>query len=214
MKKRILYLGLSSQNFISNNIIVDYPIIKIRPFNLNDKVFDEMWSQFELFSHVLFTSQTTVELLLNHIDKEKLQQKELVAIGKKTEKKLWTYGLTSKVCSKETAEGVVEYIKDLKNPHILYLHSKSSRPIISQYLQKHKISHFDGHLYETHTRLDNPKIDLDDFDEVFFTSPSTVDAFKIIFKEVPDRLHFLSIGPITDKYLKDVFKERYPQDLS
>jgi uroporphyrinogen-III synthase len=205
LKKRILYLGLSSKNFITEGSVTDYPVIEIKPFDLFDKVFDVMWSSFDLYTHLIFTSQTTVDLLLKVVNKDLLSNKKLLAVGSKTQKKLLDYGLESTASSIETAEGLLELIKDLHSPNVLYLHSKNSRPIIGNYLKDNYIAHFEGFIYETIIKQNIPEINLKDFDEVFFTSPSTVDAFKALFPYIPCHLKFSAIGPITFDHLHKVF---------
>ena len=58
-------------------------------------------------------------------------------------------------------------------------------------------------LYDTVTYLPTPQLNLVEFDEIIFTSPSTVDAFVEIFRELPSDINLIAIGPITEDYLSE-----------
>jgi uroporphyrinogen-III synthase/hydroxymethylbilane synthase len=196
-------LGLSPKQLASKNEVVFYPIIKINHYNLLDKAFNKMWEDFSAFTHLLFTSKTTVDQLLPFIKKEQLKDKIIIAIGRETEKKLLSYEIKSIVCKEETSEGVVEVLKTLVNPYILYAHSKNARPVIGTFLKENNINHLNISIYEPQINLDLPQVDLNHFDEVFFTSPSTVDAFFSQFSDIPVLLKLSCIGPITQNYLNN-----------
>jgi uroporphyrinogen-III synthase len=56
-------------------------------------------------------------------------------------------------------------------------------------------------LYDTVSQEICPKPDLDQVDEIVFTSPSTVKAFVEIFGGLPRGKKCLAIGPITQQAL-------------
>jgi len=56
--------------------------------------------------------------------------------------------------------------------------------------------------YDTTSVAPNPSLNLQQFDEIVFTSPSTVDAFIQFFKQLPHDKQLTCIGPITAAYLK------------
>ncbi len=208
LSKKTLYLGLRPKQLASENEVVFYPIIKIQAYNLLDKAFDRMWHEFSAFTHLIFTSKTTVDLLLSCVTKEQIKDKTIIAIGRETEKKLLSYEIKSIVCKEETSEGVVEVLKTLVNPYILYAHSKNARTVIGTFLKENNINHLNISIYEPQINLAMPQVDLNHFDEVFFTSPSTVDAFFSRFNNIPAVLKLSCIGPITQNYLNNFISKK------
>jgi uroporphyrinogen-III synthase len=60
-------------------------------------------------------------------------------------------------------------------------------------------------LYETVAQRVEPVPDLRLFDEIVFTSPSTVDAFFEIFGHIPSGKKIVAIGPVTADRLAGFF---------
>jgi uroporphyrinogen-III synthase len=103
----------------------------------------------------------------------------------------------------ETAEGVVELLEkhDFSGAYFLWPHSLLSRPLLSDYLASRKIPCDACVFYETHTRRPASLPDLSLYDEIVFTSPSTVDAFVALYGALPTDKLLTPIGPVTAKRL-------------
>ena len=125
----------------------------------------------------------------------------MIAIGTATAALLKELGFSSLVPEDETAEGVVDILKSINIKNALYLHSSRARDVISHYLKSNHIACFQAPLYDTVMQKIQPVPSLDSFDEIVFTSPSTVDAFLEIFKQLPHNKTLTAIGPITRSYL-------------
>jgi hydroxymethylbilane synthase len=197
-RKKCLYLGLKAPK---NDLYRRYyhtPLIKIVPRKL-DRIPD-----ISSFTHVIFTSQSTVEIFFRMIPN--LKNKKVISVGTKTTQKLKSLGVDVSVTAvDETSEGIVSELEklDLKNTKIFWPHSALSRPIISDYLTQKNIPFEEWVLYDT--QFNEPKVlpKLDEIDEIFFTSPSTVDAFIHFYKTLPTDKILTPIGSITQNYLEN-----------
>lgn len=184
---KILYLGLRPKEGTFH-----YPVIRTErcdPIHIPQ----HLWPQ---FTHIIFTSQTAVEYWPGPWDKK------TIAIGESTAKMLRKKGLTPLVAQEETQEGVIELIREIKG-HFFIPRSKLARPVLTQYLQEQKIPFFAFDLYDTHFQKLEPVPNLDEFDEIVFTSPSTVEGFLRIFKALPKNKKLTPIGSVTRKFLND-----------
>lgn len=189
-----LYLGLTPPQTIAKAII-HYPIIRIipAPAKLPDAI----------FTHLIFTSKTAVELFAEHFP----HLKDLfgIAVGKATASRMKQHGICVEcIASDETAEGIVCELKtlDLKNAHVLWPHAAGSRRVISDFLKESHIQFHECILYHTEAQVPFPLPDLNRVDEIVFTSPSTVSAFLALVGQLPTNKKLSAIGPITYNFLK------------
>jgi uroporphyrinogen-III synthase len=201
IKNNALYLGLNPANYKSSYNIHHLPIIETFLLDLHSKEFDEMWKSIDSFTHVLFTSKTTVNIVLNTFSIGSLKNKTIICIGRQTQKAFSKSGLESWVCIEETQEGVIEVLKGIESLNILYLHSKNARPLIKVYLKENNIDHFEKACYETKTKILTNLPSLDLYEAIIFTSPSTVDGFLDNFGFLPKDKKLFSQGRITEEYL-------------
>jgi uroporphyrinogen-III synthase len=193
MTQRVLYLGLRVPKELAGTV-THYPIIQTEPLSLRPCL--DRWDS---YTHLLFTSQTSVELLRPQTS---FVGKQLIAVGKKTAALL----SNPLIAEEETAEGVCELLAklDLQDSLLLWPHSKRARTVIPNYLTEHNVAFDAFPIYTTTACKPGPVPNLEDFDAVYFTSPSTVDAFKKTWWQWPKELELRAIGPITEKQLKSL----------
>lgn len=209
MDKRVLYLGLDPTHYICSAIITHWPIIQIMPVPITDSTIRKTLNQFSSYSHVIMTSKTAVYILRDYlqklgIDLDVWKKKKTIAVGRVTAYHLEQLGIfPSIIASDETAEGIVEELKklDLKECHLFWPHSAKSRTVISDYLEEQKIIYSACIFYAPKNQENKNVPNLNDFDEIIFTSPSTVEAFFEIFGHVPQHIKLTAVGPITEKAL-------------
>ncbi|MBX7066220.1 MAG: uroporphyrinogen-III synthase [Parachlamydiales bacterium] len=182
---RTLYLGLRPKPGTFH-----YPVIRTEKCGSIEPAL-ALWPK---FTHIIFTSQTTVEYWPGPWDKE------VIAIGDATAEALRKVGSVPLVAPYATQEGVMELISNLKGYYFLP-HSKRARPNLVEFLKRKKIPFFALELYDTHFQCLKPIPNLDDFDEIVFTSPSTVEGFLRIYGKLPEGKKLRAIGPITEKRL-------------
>jgi uroporphyrinogen-III synthase len=210
MSKRILYLGLDPTHYSANGEIIHWPIIEIIPRPLSDPAIQQALTHFPVYSHVIVTSKSTVAILLDYLTQLKIDlqiwhKKITLAVGKVTAKHLYACGIIpSRIAQEETAEGIIQELKQLRleQAHLFWPHSAKARVVIKEFLMAQSIQHTTCMLYDPKPKIPNTLPNLEDFDEIVFTSPSTVDAFLQIFGSFPSHISLAAIGPITADYLK------------
>ena len=210
--KKSLYLGLNPSHYQTKNEIVHMPIIQIFPKSVSERKIQLAMQEFSEFTHVIFTSKTTPKLFLNcmeyyGIEKGELDKKEIMALGTVTGNALKEVGITPTIYARESSqEGVVDKLSlmELDGAYILVPCSSLARSLISDFLQLQQVRHQICPIYDTKVNHDVLLKDLEEFnefEEIVFTSPSTVDAFLHHYKEFPKEITLRAIGPITKQYL-------------
>lgn len=212
MPKRILYLGLDPAHYIHQGKLTHWPIIQIVPRPLSDCSVQEAFNNFPCYTHVIVTSKSTVSIMQDYLselgmDLKIWAQKITIAVGQTTAKHLRNCGINEiKIASKEMAEGVIDELKQLplKDAHVFWPHSAQARSLIKDFLLEQKICHTTCPLYDSQVRNHPDLPCLENFDEIVFTSPSTVHAFLHIFGSFPPHAKLVAIGPITANCLKNL----------
>ncbi len=199
LRKKILYLGLDPSRYgLPGEEVTHTPVIETFP--LSFKVQKE-------FTHVLFTSRSGVDYFLHHYP-QGLFGKQVLALGEATAARLKELGYPPQAIAPAAhAEGVVELLRsiDWTGMSLLYPHSALSRLVIESFLSSHGIDHQAIAIYSTRARRVN-LLSFDLFDEVVFTSPSTVDALQGLLP-AHEKCH--AIGEITQKALNKSFGLAY-----
>lgn len=187
----ILYLGLDPSRYLHTKPLLHYPVIRTEKIS-SDKLFQvkTLWPK---FTHVIFTSQTAVRYWFEEF---LLFDKTAIAVGNATAFLLEKLGISPIVAQEETQEGVIALLEtiDLKGAFILWPRSKQARPVLEQYLGD---SHFILDLYDTFLQRLEPVPDLNEIEEIVFTSPSTVRGFLAIYGSLPTNKILTGIGPVT-----------------
>lgn len=202
-RKKCLYVGLKTPK---NDLLRRYihaPLIKIVPKEI------DMVPDVSSFTHFIFTSKSGVDLFFKLIPPEIIKNKFIISVGRKTTQSLNHQGLEVHLTAKnECSEGIVNELKslDLKDAKVFWPHSALSRSVISDYLENEGVSFQEWILYDTHFNELSVMPDLGGIDEIFFTSPSTVDAFMHFYKELPVHITLTPIGSVTCSYLENKTK--------
>ncbi|MBA3816926.1 MAG: uroporphyrinogen-III synthase [Parachlamydiaceae bacterium] len=210
--KKILYLGLDLPCELQGKEVTHCPLIKIQPRPKEHAAIMQAFAELSAFTHLIFTSKSAVRIFFDYAAIQgvaliELNLKIFLAVGQKTAQELKNYGITQViVASAETAEGVIALLAtlDLKNSFLFWPHSVLSRSLITDWLQAQQLKHYACIFYDTVLNIPEPLPDISSYDEIIFTSPSTIDAFCAIFEKLPINKTLSCIGPITEKYLKDL----------
>lgn len=186
--KRILHLGLTPREGCTH-----YPVIRI--------VACEPHLDLSGITHIILTSKTAARLFFS--SGADYTGRSFIAVGKATAKEITPYARPL-VAETETSEGVVELLRslDVVDPFFFWPHSQGSRRVIPDFFSQEGVRFRECILYRTVNQIPRPIPDLAAFDEVAFTSPSTVDGFFQIYKKVPEHIHLSPIGPVTAEYLQ------------
>ena len=206
--KTILYLGTDPTQFACQGHLIHYPVIKIVPRSIDDPEIRHAYNDLEQFTHFIFTSKNAVKVFCQHLAELKRSlniHQIMIAIGEVTAAHLSKHGFIPHLISKEeTQEGIVKMLDmiDLKEAYVFMPRSSISRPVLSNYFKERGIRYRTCDLYDTVTQCLDPKPDLDQIDEIVFTSPSTVRAYLEIFGKLPSGKKLFAIGPITEEALR------------
>jgi len=190
-KPRILYLGTDPSRF--NQPCIHYPIIQTIAAEAIDEETKDVWPR---VTHLIFTSPNAVKHWFNV---GKIEGRIAIAIGEGTRAALRKRGVEPLIAPTATQEGVIELLKtiDLTHAFLLLPRSSRARETLTDYLKKRGVDFHVFDLYRTVTHKTEPLPDLNQINEIIFTSPSTIDAFREIFGKVPDHIRIRCIGPIT-----------------
>ncbi|HEX2583390.1 MAG TPA: uroporphyrinogen-III synthase [Chlamydiales bacterium] len=188
----ILYLGLDPSRYPRK--VFHYPVIRTVLIERLDV------SNVDFATHFLFTSRSAVKHWCHRFS----VKGEVLAIGAATAAALREQGIEAKVAPSATQEGVIELLEtmELTHAYLFWPRSTLARPVIEEYLTRKKVPFCALDLYETKEQKLEPVPDLDDFDEIVFTSPTTVQAFLKIFGTLPANKKLTPIGPVTAECLQ------------
>ncbi|MBI3900530.1 MAG: uroporphyrinogen-III synthase [Chlamydiia bacterium] len=197
--RQVLYLGLDPPS----SDVFHYPVIRTE--KIESPLLKEVFSQWDAITHLIFTSKRAV---MYWEEVGSFAKKIGIAIGSGTRRELEKRGVQSLVAPFATQEGVVALIEKMKDPEknffFFYPHSTSARPFFAKYLEGSGLRYMTCPLYRTLPQKLEPVPDPSHFDEIVFTSPSTVHAFLAIFGSFPKGPRFTSIGPVTEQVLTDL----------
>ena len=196
--KRTLYTGL----VCDNETYIHTPMIEISsvPWTIPEGSFD----------YLLFTSRNSVNEWFKKTDG--ILGARIVSICSTTTKALNDNGLCSNIEQVEYDDsyGVLNYFDSL--PHkgkVLYPRSDKSLEIIPEGLKKMGFTVYPLTIYSTKIPRNVRKVCLSNIQRVIFTSPSTIDNFIEIYKELPSHIEYITRGRITENHLKEVQNEAF-----
>lgn len=204
--KRILFTGLSGEKFFSPGRYDNVPLIKIKSASDYTR-FDRLLKGIAGFDWVVFTSRSGVEYFFKRLaviglDSRGLAGVKIAAIGKSTGQKLLEYALRADlVARRESSEDLIREFKriNLKEKKIFLPQSSLSSEKLQEGLKKLGAKVKTAVAYKNVIPDDLPDLDLGLFDEIVFTSPSTVKNFKKKYKRIPGHTRIRCIGKVTAK---------------
>lgn len=208
--KKILYLGIDPTHFKTDGLVVHYPIIKIAPRSHNDPALSAIFGKIKEYTHIVFTSKTSVRLFFSNLDRQGVARSSLdrihwIVIGTVTALHLRDEGFEACIIAQNsTQEGLIQEIMslDLSRAYLLFPRSSLSRPLLVDFFDEKQLRYDAFDLYDTVTNFTGSPPPLHDIDEIVFTSPSCVEAFFAIYGALPDQKYCISIGPITHAALE------------
>lgn len=207
--ERTLYLGLEKPCDVPEEL--HYPVIRIEPSPVDDPGIHATIAGLPKTSHLLLTSKTAVRLFYEALcayscSVENLAHIRILAIGKATASRIQHYGLPGPhaIAQQETAEGVLSLLEQEKQAptFVLWPHSALSRPLIEDYLEEKEIAHHCPAFYTSLPHNPGSLPASGSYNEILFTSPSTVEAFMALHGSLPNNKQLRAIGPITAEALK------------
>jgi len=207
--KKILYTGLSDERFFLKGTYYHLPLIKIVAME-DYKRFDAHLKDIKRFDWIVFMSRYGVEhffkrLMAIGLDVRALNGIRIAAIGCSTANRLSDVGISADLMpKKESSQGLLGELKqmDLKSKKIFLPRSNLGDKGLTVNFRKLGAKVTSGFAYRNIMPNDLPAIDFNFFDQIFFTSPSTVRNFKRRYGCLPKHIKASCIGDVTLKEFK------------
>jgi hydroxymethylbilane synthase len=209
--KKSLFLGLDPSKFLSSGEVIHYPMIKICPRPKSEllKYFFDLCE----YTHFLFTSRFSVQIFLECLSRLQkpyafLNSKKIITVGQSTARLLKTEGIyVDYIPQEESQEGLIalfERLKMRKTDHIFYPKSSRARPLLLDYLEKREINFSAPDFYDTLDYLPETAPNLEEIDEIVFTSPSVIKSFFNQFTLPEKEMRFVFKGKVTKDYFNKI----------
>ena len=216
--KKILYTGISEERYFEDGFFYHIPMISIKPlpdYTELDNWIKKICSNPQPKTYIdwlVFTSRFGVYYFFDRLfklnfDSRKLNFLKIAAIGSSTAKKLKEYGIIADLVPRnECSDGLVEEFKKLiiktKNlqpkTNILLIRSDISDKSLAERLTNLGYNVYSCVAYKNVIPEDLPDLDFNFFDEIFFTSPSTVRNFVSRYGNPPKNIKVRTIGKVTE----------------
>ncbi len=202
--KKVLFTGLSDERFFISGTYFHMPLIKIEELN-NYKEFDSYLIKIREFDWIGFASRYGVEYFFKRLkqvgyDSRILNGIKIAAVGNSTANKLLDFGIRADLVPKnESSKGLLERFRkeNLKDKKIFMPRSDLSDKGLERGLKRLGASVTASYAYRNVMPNDLPDLDLAYFDEIMFTSPSTVRNFRKRYGKVPKGINISCIGDVT-----------------
>ncbi|MCM8809610.1 MAG: uroporphyrinogen-III synthase, partial [Candidatus Omnitrophica bacterium] len=220
--KKVLFTGLSSERFFEDGLIFHIPMIEIKP--LDDYTELDNWikklagtnhqpltTNHKVVDWIVFTSRFGVYYFFDRLfklgyDTRILTGLKIAAIGCSTANKLKEYGIVADLVPKnECSMGLLDEFKKIINQNtnhkspttILLPRSDIADKGLTDGLTKLGFKVYPVVAYKNVIPENLPELDFDFFDEIIFTSPSTVRNFIKRYGKPPKKIKIRTIGPVT-----------------
>ncbi len=207
--KKILFTGLSRERFFIKGAFFYLPLIKIEPMD-DYREFDNYLKNISDYDWIIFASRYGVEYLFKRLgtvglDSRVLNGIRVAAVGNSTQHRLSDFGIKADLVPKnESSKGLIGELKkiDLKKKKIFLPRSDISDKGLENELIKLGAKVTRSFAYRNVVPDNLPDLELKDFDEIIFSSPSTVRNFKKRYKKVPKKVRIRYIGDVTLQEIK------------
>lgn len=208
-KRRILFTGLSRERFFESGTYFHLPLIKIEPLK-DYRAFDRNLMAIRSFDWIVFASRYGVKYFFERLksigcDTRVLSGIKIAAIGNSTKSRLLDFGIIADLVPKrESSKGLLEEFKkiDLKGKKIFLPRSDIADKGLGKAFERLGARAISSLAYRNVMPKALPDLDLNFFNEIMFTSPSTVRNFKKRYsakggKKIPKQIKVRCIGEVT-----------------
>ena len=202
--KRVLFTGLSEERFFIRGTYFHLPLIKICLLENYDK-FDDYLRSIRKFDWVVFASRYGVEYFFKRLnaignDARALTHIKIAAVGNSTKNRLLDFGIHADLVPwEESSRGLLKRFKkeNINGKRIFMPRSDLSDKGLKNGLKRLGAVVISSYAYRNVMPSDLPDLELSNFDEIMFTSPSTVRNFKKRYGKIPKGITRRFIGDVT-----------------
>lgn len=210
---KVLITGSSKDEYTHLGEITHTPLIKIEKNKDNDALISSI-ENIKNTDWIIFTSRYGVQYFFEtfkemHKDIRTLNHVKIASVGKVTSSVLAGFSITTDFESTtESAEGIIRFFKDqsISNKNILLPRSDKGLKYLSDELTDLGNKVFDVPVYYNTQNEKTTVQDLSVYDKIVFSSPSGVDAFMDIYKEIPPDIEIITKGKTTASALSKSIK--------
>lgn len=212
--KRVFFTGISPESFFNKELVFHLPLIRIVALGDYCRM-DALLKGIGNYAWLVFTSRYGAEYFfwrLNKIgyDTRRLKVAKIAAIGQSTKKRLLEFGVLADLVPKEeSSQGLINAFKNynLEGKRIFMPRSDLSDKGLVKGLKAQGARVTPCVAYKNIMPDTLPDLDLGFFDEIMFTSPSTVKNFKARYKKIPAGVKIRCIGKVTqEQAVREGFK--------
>jgi len=204
-----LFTGLSGYRPFLKGTYTHLPLIKIIPAK-SYRRFDSLLKKIRTFDWIVFGSRYAAEYFFRRLRETGLDARvlagiKIAAVGESTRAKLLQFSISADlVPGKESSRGLIEEFGkiDIRGKHILLPRSDLSDKNLEKGLTGSGARVTRVTAYRNVIPENLPDINWDIFDEIMFTSPSTVRNFIKRYGTLPRRVKVRCIGDVTLKEAK------------
>jgi uroporphyrinogen III methyltransferase/synthase len=208
-KPKVLFTGSHIAKYAHLGYVYHQPMIEISELQDYTEI-DTVISDITKYDWLVFTSMYAVEHFFNRLlalgkDARYLANKKVASIGKVTSAKLKKYGVIPDLqATLESSEGLIELFNEHKiyDANILIPRSNLAHNFLPEQLEKlgnhvQKLT-----VYENIMPENIKKVEVENFDQVIFTSPSGVDNFLKVYTQLPLKPQIITRGKETLKRIQ------------
>ncbi|MDR0575074.1 MAG: uroporphyrinogen-III C-methyltransferase [Tannerella sp.] len=208
--QNVLITGTSSEEYKGTEHFVHTPLISVRKLSKNS-LNSLLEKGIASYDWIIFTSRYGVRFFFEILDEMNFDIRALTAVkigsvGKVTTAELKKNRLYPDVESlTESAGGLVNYFKEnqMRGLEILLPRSDKGLKILSDELQALGNQVTDVPVYENSVNTKAEKVELSDFQKIIFSSPSGVEAFRLLYGELPEGIQLIAKGNTTENKIKE-----------
>lgn len=205
-KPKILFTGSHIKKYADLGYVFHQAMIDIVALKNFEKV-DKCIAELENYDCLTFTSMYAVDHFFERLyqlgkDARILNNIKIISIGRITSSKLKKHGIVPDLQAlEESSEGLIKLLKQegITDKNILIPRSNLAHNFLPEELVKigNKVTTLV--IYNNQQPVISKKVEVENFDQVIFTSPSGVDNFMKIYKKLPVKPEIITRGKETAK---------------
>lgn len=204
--RRVLFTGISPERFFARELVFHLPLIRLAPLE-DYRLMDTLLKDIAGYDWIIFTSRYGARYFFSRLyasgyDTRMLKGIKIAAIGESTKKRLLDFGVLADLVPKdESSYGLISAFKkeDIEHKRIFLTRSDLSDKGLELALKAQGAEVCPCVAYKNIAAENLPDLDLRFFNEIMFTSPSTVRSFKRRYKKIPPGVKVRCIGKVTAK---------------
>lgn len=210
-RQNVLVTGTVNKESKGTEKTVHTPLISVKK-STNNIINKLLQDGLKTYDWIIFTSRYGVRFFFETLDElnfdiRALGDVKIASVGETTTTELKKCRIYPTIESlTESAEGLVNFFNENKivDQKILLPRSDKGLKFLSEQLTKLNNEVTDLSIYENCVNENAEKVELSDFQKIIFSSPSGVDAFKLLYGNLPEGVQLVAKGKTTENRIKEI----------